>query len=48
MLNDGRAFVLVAPHSLPGLAIMVTVSDSTFSVTGPDRLDVRTPTDLWR
>ncbi|MEO6029112.1 MAG: nickel transporter permease [Candidatus Binatia bacterium] len=51
MLNDGRAFVLVAPHLtiFPGLAIMVTVLGLNFLGDGlRDRLDVRTPTDLWR
>ena len=51
MLNDGRAFVLVAPHLtvFPGLAILVTVLGLNFLGDGlGDRLDVRTPTDLWR
>ena len=51
MLNDGRAFVLVAPHLtvFPGLAILVTVLGLNFLGDGlRDRLDVRTPTDLWR
>jgi peptide/nickel transport system permease protein len=51
MLNDGRAFVLVAPHLtiFPGLAILVTVLALNFLGDGlRDRLDVRTPTDLWR
>lgn len=51
MLNDGRAFVLVAPHLtvFPGLAIAATVL--TLNVLGDglrDLLDVRPPTDLWR
>ncbi len=51
MLNDGRAFVLVAPHLtiFPGLAIAMTVL--ALNVLGDglrDRLDVRPPTDLWR
>lgn len=49
MLNDGRAFVLVAPHLtlFPGLAILVTVLGLNFLGDGlRDRLDVRTPTDL--
>ena len=49
MLNDGRAFVLVAPHLtiFPGLAIMVTVLGLNFLGDGlRDRLDVRTPADL--
>jgi ABC-type dipeptide/oligopeptide/nickel transport system permease subunit len=51
MLNDGRAFVLVAPHLtiFPGLAIAVTVL--ALNVLGDglrDRLEVRPPTDLWR
>lgn len=51
MLNDGRAFVLVAPHLtvFPGLAILITVLGLNFLGDGlRDRLDVRTPTDLWR
>jgi peptide/nickel transport system permease protein len=51
MLNDGRAFLLVAPHLtiVPGLAIMVTVLALNFLGEGlRDRLDVRPPTDLWR
>lgn len=51
MLNDGRAFVLVAPHLtiFPGLAILVTVLALNFLGDGlRDRLAVRTPTDLWR
>jgi peptide/nickel transport system permease protein len=51
MLNDGRAFVLVAPHLtvFPGLAILVTVLGLNFLGDGlRDHLDVRTPTDLWR
>jgi peptide/nickel transport system permease protein len=51
MLNDGRAFVLVAPHLtvFPGLAILVTVLGLNFLGDGlRDRLAVRTPTDLWR
>ena len=51
MLNDGRAFVLVAPHLtiFPGLAILVTVLALNFLGDAlRDRLDVRTPTDLWR
>ena len=51
MLNDGRAFVLVAPHLtvFPGLAIFITVLGLNFLGDGlRDRLDVRTPTDLWR
>jgi peptide/nickel transport system permease protein len=51
MLNDGRAFVLVAPHLtvFPGLAILVTVLGLNFLGDAlRDRLDVRTPTDLWR
>jgi peptide/nickel transport system permease protein len=51
MLNDGRAFVLVAPHLtvFPGLAILVTVLGLNFLGDGlRDRLDVRTPADLWR
>jgi peptide/nickel transport system permease protein len=51
MLNDGRAFVLVAPHLtiFPGLAIMVTVLGLNFLGDGlRDRFDVRPPTDLWR
>ena len=46
MLNDGRAFVLVAPHLtiFPGLAILVTVLGLNFLGDGlRDRLDVRTP-----
>lgn len=49
MLNDGRAFVLVAPHLtiFPGLAILVTVLGLNFLGDGlRDRLDVRTPTEL--
>ncbi len=49
MLNDGRAFVLVAPHLtvFPGLAIFVTVLGLTFLGDGlRDRLDVRRPTEL--
>ena len=51
MLNEGRAFVLVAPHLtvFPGLAIMLTVLALNFLGEGlRDRLDVRAPTDLWR
>jgi peptide/nickel transport system permease protein len=51
MLNDGRAFLLVAPHLtlFPGLAIMLTVLALNFLGDGlRDRLDVRAPTDLWR
>jgi len=51
MLNDGRAFLLVAPHLtiVPGVAIMVTVLALNFLGEGlRDRLDVRPPTDLWR
>jgi peptide/nickel transport system permease protein len=51
MLNDGRAFLLVAPHLtiVPGIAIMVTVLALNFLGEGlRDRLDVRPPTDLWR
>jgi peptide/nickel transport system permease protein len=51
MLNDGRAFVLVAPHLtiFPGLAIMLTVLALNFLGDGlRDQLDVRPPTDLWR
>jgi peptide/nickel transport system permease protein len=51
MLNDGRAFVLIAPHVtiFPGLAIMVTVLALNLLGEGlRDRLDVRPPTDLWR
>ncbi len=51
MLNDGRAFVLIAPHLtiFPGLAIMVTVLALNFLGDGlRDRLDVRPPPDLWR
>ena len=51
MLNDGRAFVLVAPHLtiFPGLAIMLTVLALNFLGDGlRDRLDVRPPVDLWR
>ena len=51
MLNDGRAFVLIAPHLtiFPGLAILCTVLGLNFLGDGlRDRLDVRTPTDLWR
>ena len=51
MLNDGRAFVLIAPHLtiFPGLAIMVTVLALNFLGDGlRDRLDVRPPLDLWR
>jgi peptide/nickel transport system permease protein len=51
MLNDGRAFVLVAPHLtiFPGLAILVTVLGLNFIGDAlRDRLDVRTPTDMWR
>ena len=51
MLNDGRAFLLVAPHLtiVPGVAIMVTVLALNFLGDGlRDRLDVRPPTDLWR
>ncbi len=49
MLNDGRAFVLVAPHLtiFPGLAILMTVLGLNFLGDGlRDRLDVRTPTEL--
>lgn len=49
MLNDGRAFVLVAPHLtvFPGLAILVTVLGLNFLGDGlRDRLDVRTPTEI--
>jgi peptide/nickel transport system permease protein len=50
MLNDARAFVLVAPHLtvFPGLAIMATVL--ALNVLGDalrDRFDVRAPADLW-
>jgi peptide/nickel transport system permease protein len=51
MLNDGRAFVLVAPHLtiFPGLAIMLTVLALNFLGDAlRDLLDVRPPTDLWR
>jgi len=51
MLNDGRAFVLVAPHLtlFPGLAILITVLGLNFLGDGlRDRLAVRIPTDLWR
>lgn len=51
MLNDGRAFVLVAPHLtiFPGIAIMLTVLGLNFLGDGlRDRFDVRPPTDLWR
>jgi len=51
MLNDGRAFVLVAPHLtiFPGLAIMLTVFTLNFLGDAlRDLLDVRPPTDLWR
>jgi peptide/nickel transport system permease protein len=51
MLNDGRAVMLVAPHLtvFPGLAIVLTVLGLNFLGDGlRDRLDVRTPTDLWR
>ena len=51
MLNDGRAFVLVAPHVtiFPGLAILVTVLGLNLLGDGlRDRLDVRTPDALWR
>jgi peptide/nickel transport system permease protein len=51
MLNDGRAFLLVAPHLtlFPGLAIMATVLALNFLGDAlRDRLDVRPPTDLWR
>jgi peptide/nickel transport system permease protein len=51
MLNDGRAFVLVAPHLtiFPGLAILVTVLGLNFIGDAlRDHLDVRTPTDMWR
>jgi peptide/nickel transport system permease protein len=44
MLNDGRAFVLVAPHLtiFPGLAILVTVLGLNFLGDGlRDHLDVR-------
>jgi peptide/nickel transport system permease protein len=49
MLNDGRAFVLVAPHLtiFPGLAILVTVLGLNFIGDAlRDRLDVRSPTEL--
>jgi peptide/nickel transport system permease protein len=51
MLNDGRAFVLVAPHLtvFPGLAIMIAVG--ALNVAGETlraRLDVRRPADPWR
>lgn len=49
MLNDGRAFVLVAPHLtiFPGLAIMLAVLGLNFLGDGlRDRLAVRTPTEL--
>ena len=49
MLNDGRAFVLVAPHLtiFPGLAILVTVLGLNFLGDGlRDRLDVRTANEL--
>ena len=51
MLNDGRAFVLAAPHLtvFPGLAIMLTVLGINLLGEGlRDWLDVRLPTDLWR
>jgi peptide/nickel transport system permease protein len=51
MLNDGRAFVLVAPHLtiFPGVAIMLTVLALNALGDGlRDRLDVRPPVDLWR
>jgi peptide/nickel transport system permease protein len=51
MLNDGRPFVLIAPHLtiFPGLAIMVTILGLNFLGDGlRDRLDVRPPIDLWR
>ena len=51
MLNDGRAFVLAAPHLtiFPGMAIMLTVLGLNFLGDGlRDRFDVRPPTDLWR
>ncbi len=51
MLNDGRAFVLIAPHLtiFPGVAIMLTVLALNFLGDGlRDRLDVRPPVDLWR
>ncbi len=51
MLNDGRAFLLVAPHLtlVPGVAIMVAVLALNFLGEGlRDRLDLRPPTDLWR
>jgi peptide/nickel transport system permease protein len=49
MLNDGRAFVLVAPHLtiFPGVAILLTVLGLNFLGDGlRDRLDVRTPHEL--
>ena len=51
MLNDGRPFVLIAPHLtiFPGLAIMVTILGLNFLGDGlRDRFDVRPPIDLWR
>lgn len=51
MLNDGRGFLLVAPHLtvFPGLAIMVTVLALNFLGDGlRDQLDPRPATDLWR
>ncbi len=51
MLNDGRPFMLVAPHLtiFPGLAILGTVLALNFLGDGlRDRLDTRPPTDLWR
>jgi peptide/nickel transport system permease protein len=51
MLNDGRAFLLVAPHLtlFPGLTIMLTVLALNFLGDAlRDRLDVRAPADLWR
>ncbi|MEB2284799.1 MAG: ABC transporter permease [Polyangiaceae bacterium UTPRO1] len=49
MLNDGRAFALVAPHLtiFPGLAIMVTVLGLNCLGDGlRDRLDVRAPSGI--
>jgi len=51
MLNDGRAFVLVAPHMtvFPGLAIMLTVLAINLIGEGlRDLLDVRSAQDPWR
>ncbi len=50
MLNDGRAFVLVAPHMtiFPGLAIMLTVLAINLIGEGlRDVLDVRSAHDAW-